>query len=112
MNLPALNTLLEAQVSNDLYTKLVTQLDKDFKLTGINYDFDNLTPSELLVCLYEVVEHLIQNKYAVFLNLLYRIDIPENQVEPTDSFTLEENVVNLILKREWLKVQLKLKYSS
>lgn len=112
MNLPALNTLLEAQVSNDLYTKLVTQLDKDFKLTGINYDLDNLTPSELLVCLYEVVEHLIQNEYAVFLNLLYRIDIPENQVEPTDSFTLEENVVSLILKREWLKVQLKLKYSS
>lgn len=112
MNLPALNTLLETKVSNDLYAKLVAQLDKDFKLTGINYDFENLTPNELLVCLHEVVEHLIQKEYAVFLNLLYRIDIPENQVEPTSRFTLEENVVNLILKREWLKVQLKIKYSS
>ncbi len=112
MNLPALNTLLEAEISDDLYAKLVTQLDKDFKLTGINYDFENLTPSELLICLYEVVEHLIQKEYSVFLNLLYRIDIPENKVEPTDTLTLEENVVVLILKRQWLKVQLRLKYSS
>jgi hypothetical protein len=112
MNLPALNTLLEAEITNHLYAKLVVQLEKDFNLTGIKYDFENLTPSELLVCLLEVVEHLIQNEYAVFLNLLYRIDIPENQVKPTDTLTLEENVVFLILKRQWLKVQLRLKYSS
>ena len=112
MNLPALNTLLEAEVSSDLYAKLIIQIEKDFNLTGIKYDFENLTPSELLICLLEVVEHLIKNEYGVFLNLLYRIDIPENQVNPTDYLTLEENVVVLILKRQWLKVQLRLKYSS
>lgn len=112
MNLPALNNLLEVDVSSDLYQKLVAQIDKDFKLTGIDYDFDNLTPNELVICLYEVVEHLITKEYATFLNLLYRIDIPEQKVQPTDTFTLEENVVYLILKRQWLKVQLKIKYSS
>jgi hypothetical protein len=112
MNLPVLNTLLEAEVSSDLYQKLITQIDKDFNLTGIDYDFNNLSPAELIICLHEVVEHLITKEYATFLNLLYRIDIPENKVTPTDKFTLEENVVFLILKRQWLKVQLKLKYSS
>lgn len=114
MSLPALHTALDLEnnLTDELYQKLVSQIEKDFIFTGITYNFDDLTPPQLLICLHEVVEHLISKEYATFLNLLYRIDIPEHKVEPTNEFTLEENVVLLILKRQWLKIQLRMKYSA
>ena len=50
---------------------------------------------------------LIQYKFAEYLNLLYIIDVPEDQVKKldgTDITQLAEQVTFLILKREWQKV--------
>lgn len=106
--------LVEAQ-QNDLYSKLVAQLHKDFRLANIDVDFDkNLQPERLKMLLHETVFGLLQEKFADYLNLLYIIDVPESQVRALDGddmLTLAEAVSFLILKREWQKVWFKAKYS-
>ena len=65
--------------------------------------------------LHETVYNLIQEKFTEYLNLLYIIDVPENQVKAldgSDTLKLSEDVSFLILKREWQKVWFKNKYSS
>lgn len=50
---------------------------------------------------------MIQYKFAEYLNLLYIIDVPENeikQLDGSDLVILAEQVAFLILKREWQKV--------
>ncbi len=107
-----LNQVLEVTPSQEIYQKLIQQLDKDFRFTGISYDFETIEPQYLMNALVDVVEHLLSKEYATFLNLLYRIDIPESKVKPIDGYTLEQSIAILIVKRQWLKVQLRMKYSS
>ena len=107
-----LSQVLEISPNQEIYQKLIQQLDKDFRFTGISYDFEAIEPQYLMNALVDVVEHLLSKEYATFLNLLYRIDIPESKVKPIDGYTLEQSIAILIVKRQWLKVQLRMKYSS
>lgn len=112
MSFPALQDLLQTEVSTNLFVKLVDQIEKDFLLTGINYNFENLTPTSLVVCLHEVVEHLLSKKFSVLLALLYRIDLPQSILNKNiEGYTVEESIVIHVLKREWQKIMLKQKYS-
>ena len=99
--------LFEAQNEN-LYAKLLEQLNKDFNLANEPVDFPASTsPEELKVQLHEKVYRLIQYKFAEYLNLLYIIDVPESEVRNLDGSDLVElakEVSFLILKREWMKV--------
>ncbi len=112
MDLQAINTTLESQINEDLYSKLVSQLEKDFVMSGINYDFSDLLPDQLINALYEVVEELLSKEYPTLLNLLYRMDIPESAIKFNEVPTVEQQLVNLILRREFLKIKLRMKYSS
>ena len=111
MELEILNTKLESSLTAESYQKLVAQIEKDFVMTGISYDFNNLNPNELLVCLHEIMEQLLSKEYSTLLSLLYRIDIPESAINFNDTETAEAQLVNLIVRREFLKVQLREKYS-
>ena len=63
--------LLEAQNEN-LYLKLIEQINKDFNLANESIDFPLSTkPTELKVQLHEKIYRLIQYKFAEYLNLLY-----------------------------------------
>lgn len=99
--------LAEAEKEN-LYLKLIEQLNKDFNLANEPVDFPMSTkPHELKVQLHEKIYRLIQYKFAEYLNLLYIIDVPEDQVrklDGSDLIDLSEQVSFLILKREWQKV--------
>ena len=99
--------MVEAQSAN-LYLKLIEQLNKDFNLANEAIDFPQSTkPADLKVQLHEKIYRLIQYKFAEYLNLLYIIDVPENQIKQldgTDIVNLSEQVSFLILKREWQKV--------
>lgn len=99
--------LLEAQNEN-LYLKLIEQINKDFNLANESIDFPLSTkPTELKVQLHEKIYRLIQYKFAEYLNLLYIIDVPEDQVKKLDGsdlMVLSEQIAFLILKREWMKV--------
>lgn len=99
--------LAEAEEEN-LYLQLITQVNKDFNLANEAIDFPMSTsPQELKVQLHEKVYRLIQYRFAEYLNLLYIIDVPEQQIKSLDGSdiaALSEQVAFLILKREWQKV--------
>lgn len=105
--------LSEAQ-KQQLYLKLVEQLNKDFALANEPMDFpEGSTPIEIKLGLHEKIYFLIQHKFAEYLNLLYIIDVPEKEIKALnggDIAELSEQVAFLILKREWQKVWFRNRY--
>jgi hypothetical protein len=99
--------LSEAEKEN-LYLKLIEQLNKDFNFANEPIDVPLSTqPNELKIQLHEKVYRLIQYKFAEYLNLLYIIDVPEEEVKKLNGEDLSQlsgEVSFLILKREWQKV--------
>ncbi len=118
MSLEVQNThhLLDLAISETLYEALINQLNKDFTLSNIEECIsESVTPSELKKQLFGIVEGLIHDEFDRFLNLLYRIDLPEHQIKKKITQTpvaYIEQVTFLILKREWQKVWFKNKYFS
>lgn len=107
--------LFEAEGEN-LYLKLVEQLNKDFNLANEAINFPMSTAAaELKIQLHEKIYRLIQYKFAEYLNLLYIIDVSEEEIKKLDGsdlVILAEQVAFLILKREWQKVWFRNKYST
>lgn len=105
--------LSEAEKEN-LYSKLIEQLNKDFNFANEAIDFPQSTsPYELKVQLHEKIYRLIQYKYTELLNLLYIIDVPEEnikQLQGMDTTELAEQIAYLILRREWMKVWFRNRY--
>lgn len=106
---PATTELLLAEAKKeDLYLKLLEQVNKDFNLANEPVDFPKSTsPSDLKIQLYEKIYRLIQFRFAEYLNLLYIIDVSEDQIKKLDGSDINElsqQVTFLILKREWQKV--------
>lgn len=106
--------LLSEAEKEQLYSKLIDQINKDFNFANEAIDFPQSTsPYELKVQLHEKVYRMIQHKYAELLNLLYIIDVPENnvkQLDGSDTVELSEQIAFLILKREWMKVWFRNRY--
>ena len=105
--------LIEAEGEN-LYLKLIEQINKDFNLANEGIDLPlSTTPNDLKVQLHEKIYRLIQYKFAEYLNLLYIIDVSEEKIKELDGsdlVVLAEEVAFLILKREWQKVWFRNKY--
>jgi hypothetical protein len=108
------DSLLSEAEKENLYQKLIEQLNKDFNFANEPVDFHTSTkPEELKVQLHEKIYRLIQYKFAEYLSLLYIVDVPENQVKKLDGsdiLELSEQVSFLILKREWMKVWFRSRY--
>ncbi|WP_026704687.1 hypothetical protein [Flavobacterium soli] len=106
--------LLSEAESESLYLKLIEQINKDFNLANEAIDFPSSTkPHELKVQLHEKIYRLIQYKFAEYLNLLYIVDVAEDQIKKLDGsdlVELSEQVSFLILKREWQKVWFRNKF--
>lgn len=115
MTLPAnFEELINEANGLQLYKNLIIQLNKDFLLANVDLDFDvDILPSSLKSILHETIFHLIQEKFADYLNLLYIIDVSENKIKKldgSDALKLSEQVTFLILQREWQKVWYKKYY--
>lgn len=110
----SVSELLWEAEKEKLYLKLIEQINKDFNLANEPIDFHHSTkPDELKIQLHEKIYRLIQYKFAEYLNLLYIIDVPEDQVKKLDGSDiseLAEQVSFLVLKREWMKVWFRNKY--
>lgn len=108
--------LLSEAEKEALYLKLVEQMNKDFNLANEAIDFPmSISPAELKLQLHEKIYRLIQYKFAEYLNLLYIIDVSEEQIKQLDGsdlVVLAEQVSFLILKREWQKVWFRNRYSN
>lgn len=106
--------LLQEAEKEALYLHLITQLNKDFNLANEAVDFPlSLTPDELKIQLHEKIYRLIQYKFAEYLNLLYIIDVSEDEIKKLDGsdlVILAQQVAFLILKREWQKVWFRNKF--
>lgn len=106
--------LLSEAEKEKLYSKLIDQINKDFNFANEGIDFpQSTTPYELKIQLHEKIYRLIQYKYSELLNLLYIIDVPENNVKAldgSDALALSEQISYLILRREWMKVWFRNKY--
>ena len=116
MFIAPINTDLLLQEANNetLYDNLITQLNKDFNLANEGIDFPmSVAPNELKIQLHEKIYRLIQYKFAEYLNLLYIIDVSEDEIKKLDGSDIVElsaQVSFLILKREWQKVWFRNKY--
>ena len=95
--------------------KLDRVVDGDTIDAYIDLGFDeDILPTSLKLILQETVYRLIQEKFTDYLNLLYIIDVPEDQIKAldgNDTLQLSEDVTFLILKREWQKVWFRQQYS-
>ncbi|MGA9637481.1 hypothetical protein [Flavobacterium sp.] len=105
--------LIEAE-KEALYLQLVEQINKDFNLANEGIDFPkSISPEELKIQLHEKIYRMIQYKFAEYLNLLYIIDVSEEEIKKLDGsdlVVLAEQVAFLILKREWQKVWFRNKF--
>ena len=117
MNFQSITTtedVLTTAEKENLYSKLIQQINKDFNLANEAIDFpESTTPNELKIQLSEKIYRLIQYNFAEYLNLLYIIDVPEEtirQLEGYDITVLADQVAFLIVKREWMKVWFRNKY--
>jgi len=106
--------LLSEAEKEALYLKLIEQLNKDFNLANEGVDFPmSISPNDLKIQLHEKIYRLIQYKFAEYLNLLYIIDVSEEEIKKLDGsdlVVLAEQVSFLVLKREWQKVWFRNKY--
>jgi hypothetical protein len=106
--------LLSEAEGENLYLKLIEQINKDFNLANEAIDFPmSSSPEDLKIQLQEKIYRLIQYKFAEYLNLLYIIDVPEDQIKKLDGSDISElsnQVAFLILKREWMKVWFRNRY--
>jgi hypothetical protein len=111
--LPAKNTeeLLQSITVENLYVELIVQLNKDFQLANVAGSFDiKASPVQLKNELFAVLLNLITNQYDDYLNLLYRIDVPESELAKLINNNLSnsmEEITYLVLKREYQKVWFK-----
>ena len=115
--MPATIDQLLSQAETDLlYDALLFQVNKDFNLANEAIDFPKSTsPHDLKIQLHEKIYRLIQYKFAEYLNLLYIVDVSEEEIKKLDGSDLSllsEQVVFLLLKREWQKVWFRHKYNS
>jgi hypothetical protein len=108
--------LLHTAQSEHLYGALINQLQKDFNLANQHLTLpQNSSPQQVKDLIHESVFLLISNRFTDYLNLLYIIDVPENEVrllDGTDMVRLSEQVTFLILKRSWQKVWFKHNYNA
>ena len=115
-DLRTFDDLVEEANQLELYSKLIIQLNKDLALANIDLEFaDDVLPTSLKLLLHEKIYQLIQEKFMEYLNLLYIIDVSEERIralDGNDTLRMSEEVMFLILKREWQKVYFRNKYSS
>jgi len=106
--------LLQKVSIENLYQNLIEQLNKDFQLSNLSENFEiSSSPIQLKEKLSNIIQELFTNHYDDYLNLLYRIDVPEKEllaIKSDNSKDVVNQIAFLILKREYQKVWFKNKF--
>jgi len=95
-----------------LLSELIWQLQKDLRMSGINADLlqDVSREEDLIRRLMEIIENLLMYKPGLFHNLLYRIDIKEENLQILGRENLQWELAKMIIKREIIKVYYRKKF--
>ena len=118
MKLEVVNSgeLLHLAREQSLFQNIVRQLEKDFLLANVVWDTPkNIDSEQLIAALREKIYYLIMERFQVFLNVLYVIDVPEKEFHDlaiTDAVAVADQMAFLILKREYQKVWFRNRYGS
>lgn len=106
--------LIEDASNENLYDKLLQQLEKDFALANETISLKKtISPQQLVAIITDKIYFLLQHKFNEYLNLLYIIDVSEREIKNItviDMETIASEVSFLILKREWQKVWYRNRY--
>ena len=98
--------------ANQYLSETVVQLEKDFAMTGIDFDINKPVSSykSLFDFTFKLITTINQQEPKNILNLLYRIDLSEEfvqvQMKETE-YSFTEMLSELIVKRELYKVILR-----
>ncbi len=111
---------IQTYINNiDLLEQTVEQIKKDFELFGMEIKFSGNrydAYEELFKQVQPHIEHLMNKDYQRFVNVLYRIDINEQQLkrklEENTSESSSEIISDLIIKRELQKVVIRNYYKQ
>ncbi|WP_115462711.1 hypothetical protein [Winogradskyella aurantiaca] len=110
-----LSDLVTTVQKHDLYVALIQQLNKDLIKANIASSFPFSLPPEILYNdLSGLLKTLMESDFRRYLNLLYIIDVPENQIKAQEETEVQElscKVAILILQREWQKVWFRKQFS-
>lgn len=95
------------------------QLVKDFNMLNLSIEFtaeQNQPYAKLFNDATVIIQQLFERNYHLLLNLLYRVDISENQIKtiiseysPPDLYS---KIAETLLKREFMKVVYRHKYPA
>jgi len=103
----------------DFLNDTAQQAIKDFGMSGIEIKFSGNAENayaELFSQIHPHIEKLLKGSKGVFYNLLYRIDLSEQQIKKAVESSLDrsvsESLTDLILKRELLKVVIRKTYKQ
>ena len=100
--------LMEDAISKGLQVELIRQLNNDFAMSGIDAVIDEqLAPVGVVGQLKACVEVLVRDDFQGFLNLLYRVDVPQSKMLQTPGGNFSDYIGKAayeLLKREWQKV--------
>lgn len=107
----------QLEQDNDFMLKTQQQIAKDFGVFGvmfsINFETHTCTLDELFQHVSDKTLEVLQTGERQFLQLLYRIDIPENEfLGITTNEKFMSKITAKIVFREAYKVYLRSKYSA
>lgn len=114
------NTLTKSELeiqfqTADFALKTQQQIAKDFYSSGLyfesSFENDELSYTNIISAIQEKIEEIIQQGERQLLQLLYQIDIPQNQfLELVNQVDFSLKLSELILQREAYKVFLRSKF--
>ena len=108
--------LIDKQITVKLYKDLIIQLNKDFSLTGIDFNLSlNSKPNKLIKDLKMLFQNMIAKDYQKFNQLLYVIDLPEAKLASLKERQLDDvidRIIRLVLERVLQKVYVRQKFSN
>ena len=94
--------------SQGLEQQLIRQLNKDLSMCGVNAGIDEeFSPGEVVRRLKEILHGLVRDDFQAFLNLLYRVDVPQSKMSRSEDSSFSDYIERStyeLLKREWQKV--------
>lgn len=108
--------LIDRQITVKLYNDLIVQLNKDFSLSGIDFNLSlNCKPNKLIKDLTMLFQNTILKDYQKFNQLMYVLDIPEKRLASLKERQLDvviDRIIRLVLERVLQKVYLKQKFGN
>lgn len=96
--------------SQGLAIELIRQLNKDLSMSGLEASIgEELPPGEVVQKLKVILESLVRDNFQGFLNLLYRADVSQSKMSPSEGGFPDyiERSTYELLKREWQKVYIR-----